>query len=131
MTEQHDNEHHQDDWFRHTPDEPDAQTAHGEVKPFIILGFLATVIVITFAVIGLFLVYFDQTFTDMYGQRNEQATDRYLASEKNTAFANWNETLNQQTPQWQSMEEGFVTLPIDRAQSAVLDMYSNADNTND
>jgi len=131
MTEHHDGEHHQDDWFRHSADEPDAQAAHGEVRPFIILGFLATVIVITFAVIGLFLVYFDQTFTDMYGERNEQATDRYLAAEKNTAYANWNETLNQQTPEWQNMEEGLVTLPIDRAQNAVLNMYRDPASTSD
>lgn len=119
---QHDE--HTDEWFRHSPDEPHAQHAHGEIKPVAILTFLSAVIITTFAVIGLFLVYFATATTDLLVERDERATDTFYAAEKNTAYANWDDTLNA-TPQWQDMDAGFTTLPLDRAKSAVVGMYNN------
>jgi hypothetical protein len=119
----HDHGHEaHDEWFKHTADEPDAQEAHGEVNAPFIIAFLSVVILATFAVAVLFLVYFGQALRDATTERREGRTS-ILASEYNEKVAQWNQSLYGQ-PEWQDTERGLVSIPLDLAKRSVLERYS-------
>lgn len=121
-TPDHDHGDEHDEWFRHTSDEPDAQEAHGEINPGFIIGFLSLVIVATFAVAVLFLVYFQQAVQEAIVERREAPTER-LAAPYREATARWNQELHGQA-EWQDEEAGFVALPLDLAKQSVMQKYS-------
>lgn len=116
----HSDEAH-DEWFRHTPDEPVAQEAHGEVNAPFIIAFLSVVILATFGVVVLFLVYFQQGLRDATSERLEQRTDQ-LALEYNEKVATWNQKLHGPS-EWQDPERGMVSVPLDLAKREVLERY--------
>ncbi|GEM_PF-5732459 len=120
----HDHSHEaHDGWFKHASDEPDAQEAHGEVNAPFIIAFLSVVILATFAVAVLFLVYFGQALRDAGAERLEGRTD-ILASEYNEKLAQWNQKLHGQA-EWQDPEQGLVSIPLDLAKQSVLERYSD------
>lgn len=114
------NDHH-DDWFRHSPDEPHAQAAHGEINPTFIIGFLSAVIAATFGVVVLFLVYFNQVNTDLKVQNWEERTP--LLGNYAEKRANWTAELGAQ-PEWADPDQTYVTVPLDVAMQNVIESYN-------
>ena len=64
--------HGHDDWFRHTADEGSAQSAHTEVVNIkaIVISFVA-ITVSVLALVGILIVYFDYTATQIRVERTE------------------------------------------------------------
>ncbi len=121
----HEDGGHVDEWFRHGANEPDAQESHGEVNPTFIIGFLAVVIVITFSVVGVILVYFGGARDDQFQTKRMEATDQYLAQERRVAESRWRDDLRRAQPEWQDVEQGLVSVSLDRAKEAVIEMYGD------
>jgi len=113
---------HHDDWFKHDPTEPDAQEAHGDTNPVMIISFLIVVIAVTFALIIIFLGFFGRTVASEQVGKSELRTpdDEYLE-----AKATWNADLYGEAD-WTDRENGVVRIPYDLAKSKVIDAYANA-----
>lgn len=112
-------DHHDDDWFQHSPSEGEAQEAHGEINAPLILGFLA-VVVLTVAALFVGLGGFFSAITDVQKtqkiERNDVSAQPYREQK-----AGWDAELGSSA--WIDEAENIVRVPIDVAMADVVRRY--------
>lgn len=115
-------DHHHDDWFKHTAEEGAAQEAHGAINAPFIIGFLAVVIIITFSLIFIILGYVGREVASQKEIQSENRTD-ILARETIEAKTRWRTEI-QGDPRWIDRETRTVRIPLDYAAQEVIATYS-------
>ncbi|MBN4060327.1 hypothetical protein JYT11_00605 [Planctomycetaceae bacterium AH-315-I19] len=115
-------EHH-DDWFKHTPDEPEHMTAHGDTNSVLIILFLLGTIVFVFITAILIEKYFKVRVASLEHELQEVRADvspRVQATR--ITKEGWENTLSE--PRWIDQSKGIVALPLDIAMQRVVDQYN-------
>lgn len=116
---------HHDDWFKHSAEEGAAQEAHGQINAPFIIGFLAVVIIITFALVFIILGYFGREIAAAKGEQSEDRTF-ILAREHDEAMTRWRSEL-EGDPRWVDLEARTVRMPLDYAAREVVSIYQQND----
>ena len=116
--------HDHDEWFRHSPDEPEHMEAHGAINSVYIIGYMVLTIVAVVVVAGLIMQYVYHTVREQRDTRIETVVPRSkVAGESEIgadAVARWNEELNE----WAWVEEGSTAqIPIDVAIQQIVEQY--------
>ena len=114
-----------DDWFQHSPEEGTAQEAHGQINAPLIIGFLAMVIIITFALLFIILGYVGREVASQKGLQSESRTE-IIARETLEAKSRWRGEL-EGDPRWIDLEARTVRLPLEYASQEVVSFYQQND----
>lgn len=112
---------HVDEWFTHDPSEPHHQESHGEFNSPMIFASLGATIVLVLGVAVVTLVWWGQLVDTRSVEVYEQSAARI--GERVDAETRWQATLYG-SPEWVDQASGTVTIPLDRAQQSVIEMYS-------
>lgn len=112
---------HVDEWFEHDPSEPHHQESHGEFNAPLIFGFLGATIVLVLGVAIVALVWWGQMVNDQAVVVQEQS--RAAVGERVAAESGWKQVLHG-SPEWVDQAAGVVSIPLERAQHAVLERYA-------
>ncbi len=131
MSEQHEPPHTEeelkqaleehDDWFRHSPDEPHHQKAHGDFNPVVVMGFLAVTALGVFGTAVVTIGWFAREIETQIVTTDRQREAAYTA-EYTAKRAEWQRALTGE-PEWLNEQENVVRLPIDMAMEKVAQEY--------
>jgi hypothetical protein len=112
--------HEHDDWFRHAPDEPHHQVAHGEFNAKLVIACLVFTCVFTFGVAIIVIPWFKR---EVQSQKIAvQETSQRVVNERDEAYSAWTQELYGE-PDWINQGEGTVSLPLPMAKGAVMEEY--------
>ena len=117
--EYHETLHEHDEWFRHSPDEPAHQEAHGRTSAGIILAFLfGTLVVVAVTGVLVFQLWLQMT-QEVVIQNEERRTN---LSQLLSARADW----ERQNSQFGLIEgaPGRAKVPLDLAMKLVIEDYA-------
>lgn len=112
---------HTDEWFKHSSDEPDHITAHGETNSVIIIAFLLATILVVGVTSLLIIQYFKVRVSGLEGELVEDRVDQTVAQPYRERRESWEQKLTE--PQWIDREKGIVGLPLDVAMQRVVSEY--------
>lgn len=112
---------HTDEWFKHTPDEPDHMKAHGETNSVIIIAFLLATIIVVGVTALLIMQYFKVRVSGLEGELVERRVDQTVAQPYRESRESWERKLSE--PQWIDRDKGVVGLPLDVAMERVVSEY--------
>ena len=110
-----------DEWFKHTPDEPQHQAAHGETSGLKIAAFLVIVIIFVFATAGVLITMFKASAKEQLLEAERRADN--LAEPRFEMQEQWDTQLSSYG--WVDQEAGVVHVPFDEAVQRTLEDYSN------
>jgi len=110
-----------DEWFRHGPDEPHHQQAHGDFNPYVVMSFLLATIAVVAVTVFVVVPWFGRL---VQAQRLEvrEENSRYTA-EHRAKMEEWNARLYD-APDWVNEQEGVIRVPVDTAMELVVAEYA-------
>jgi len=109
-----------DEWFRHTPDEPQHQEMHGQLNAWLVIGFLAITVFGVAVTSALVYHYMRALWRDARDDRLEARTE-LIASEYRDASGMWAQQLSNNA--WINPEAGTVRLTLEQASDKVIRQY--------
>ena len=112
---------HVDEWFEHDPTEPHHQESHGEFNSPMIFASLGATLLLVIGVAAVTLIWWGQ----LVNTRNVEVYERSDAriAERVAAESAWKAWLYG-APEWVDQANGVVSIPLERAQNSVIEMYS-------
>lgn len=113
--------HDHDDWFRHSPEEPTHQAAHGDFNPYLVMGSLAATILVVIVVVGLTLGWFKRLAMEKR-QVVQEANTQYDIGFRGKLDA-WQTQLHSE-PTWVNERTNTIRITIDQAIEAVVKDYA-------
>lgn len=116
--------HEHDDWFRHSPDEPHHQAAHGDFNVSVVIGFLAATIIVVLGVAVIVVPWYIRMINDRAVEVRELNPN--YAPELETQFSEWDAQLHGE-PQWLDEQTNTVRIPLEVAKRVVADRYGTGD----
>ncbi|GAB4549358.1 MAG: hypothetical protein Tsb0013_10610 [Phycisphaerales bacterium] len=114
---------HVDEWFKHDPNEPHHQEAHGKFNNTGIFLTLLITIVGTFGVAWAAIKWTNHLVYEQEAKVVETSTR--VTNEQYEALGRWQDQLHG-GPEWIDQTAGTVSIPLDIATRHVLDRYANA-----
>jgi hypothetical protein len=114
--------HEHDDWFRHTPDEPHHQEAHGDFNPYLIMAFLAVTALGVFGTAAVTVGWFAREINDKVVSTDRERESAYTA-EYTATRAQWDRDLTG-SPEWINEQENTIRIPIELAMEKVVEQYA-------
>ncbi len=115
--------HEHDDWFRHGPDEPHHQKAHGDFNPYVVMTFLAVTAVGVFGTAALVITWMSREIHAEVIATDRQREASYVA-EYASKRAQWDQALTGE-PTWINEQENVVRIPIELAMERVAEDYGS------